>query len=87
MVTSLQHFAGLNPRGYRHVQHIGRPLAAANTIASGPPGPKSVLDGDCLLTFLNLSFAQQQELASAVGSNVERIMDDLLSVLSQMNYF
>ena len=87
MVTSLQHVGGLNPRGYRHVPHSTRPLATASTIASGPPGPKFILDGDLLLGFLNLSFVQQQELAHATGSNVERIMDDILEVTNRFNYF
>ncbi len=66
---------------------MGRPLASANTIASGPPGPKSVLDGDLLASYLQLSVTQQHELAKAVGSNRDRILDDLVEVGSRMNYF
>ena len=62
-------------------------MAAANTIASGPPGPKSILDGYLLMTFLNLSYGQQQELAKAVGSNVDRILDDLLEIERRVRYF
>ena len=87
IVTSQQHAAGLNPRGYRHVHHHSRPLAAANTITSGPPGPKSILDGDLLTMYLNLSYAQQLELAKATGSNIDRIYDDLLELSSRVGYF
>lgn len=86
MVTSLQHAAGLNPRGYRHVHQVNRPLAS-HSIASGPPGPKSILDGSLLSEFLNLSYAQQLELAKAVGSNVDRIMDDLLEISKAFKHF
>ena len=87
MVTGLQHVGGLNPRGFRHVQHLGRPLAAANNVVSGPPGPKSILDGSLLIHYLDLGFAQQQELAHAVGSSVDRILDDLIQMTRSLPYF
>jgi hypothetical protein len=40
-----------------------------------------------LTEFLNLSYAQQLELAKAVGSNVDRIMDDLLEISKALKHF
>lgn len=68
------------------MHQASRPLAS-HSIASGPPGPKSILDGTLLSEFLNLSFAQQLELAKAVGSNVDRIMDDLLEISRALKHF
>jgi len=41
---------------------------------------KGVLDGDLLLQFLDLSLVQQEELASAIGSTVDLILDSLLEL-------
>jgi hypothetical protein len=70
----------------RHVHQVNRPLAS-HSIASGPPGPKSILDGSLLSEFLDLSYAQQLELAKAVGSNIDRIMDDLLEISKAFKHF
>jgi hypothetical protein len=39
---------------------------------------KGVLDGDILLQFLDLPRLQQEELASAVGSTVDLVMENLV---------
>ncbi|KAI8851683.1 CPSF A subunit region-domain-containing protein [Chytridium lagenaria] len=85
MVNSLQHHAGLNPRGYRQLRHRMRPLTTA--LSSGPPGPRFILDGDLLSQYHSLSYEQQKELANAVGSTVERNIDDLLEATAGTDYF
>jgi hypothetical protein len=85
MVNTLQHHAGLNPRGFRQVQQKYRPLGSSTT--TGPPGPRSVLDGDLLYRYSSLSVLQQRELAKGVGSTVDRIMDDLVEMVHGTEYF
>ncbi|KAJ3110285.1 Cleavage and polyadenylation specificity factor subunit 1 [Phlyctochytrium bullatum] len=86
MVNSLQHHAGLNPRGFRQIKYRLRPLSTSLT-ASGPPGPKFVLDGDLLYQYLSLGIDQQRELAAAVGSTVERGVDDLVEAMEGTELF
>ena len=57
-----------------------KPLTAL--VTTGPPGPKSVLDGNLLCIFLSLSLDQQKDLARGVGSTVERIIDDICKYLN-----
>ncbi|KAJ3061040.1 hypothetical protein HDU98_003048 [Podochytrium sp. JEL0797] len=85
MVNSLQPLAGLNPRGFRQLQTRNKLLALS--VSSGPPGPKSILDGDLLFQYLAIPVPVQQDIAKGVGSSVERIMDDLLEVMTGTDYF
>ncbi|KAI9344303.1 CPSF A subunit region-domain-containing protein [Obelidium mucronatum] len=82
LVNNLQPLAGLNPRGYRQIQTRNKPV-----ISSGPPGPKSILDGDLLFQYLWIPVPLQKDIAKGVGSTVERIIDDLLEVMSGTEYF
>ncbi|KAJ3403781.1 Cleavage and polyadenylation specificity factor subunit 1 [Chytriomyces hyalinus] len=84
MVTNIQPLAGLNPRGYRQAQLRNKPLSTLT--GSGPPGPKSILDGDLLLAYISLPILQQREIAKGVGSSVERIIDDLIEVFTGTDY-
>ena len=86
MVTNLQHLAGLNPRGSKQVSLRVRPLGVSGAMM-GPPGPKGILDGDLLFEYASLSGPQQRELAKAIGSNEDRLMDDLLEVIAGTDYF
>lgn len=54
---------------------------------TGPPGPRGILDGDMLYRFTQLSLAHQRELAKAVGSREDRVMDDLLELAISLEYF
>lgn len=86
MVTQIPPQAGLNPRGFRSLQLPVKPLNVAGALR-GPAGPRGVLDGDYLATYLNLSLAQQYELAQAIGSTEVRILNDLLQFSSEFAYF
>ncbi|KAL2918252.1 mRNA cleavage and polyadenylation factor subunit [Polyrhizophydium stewartii] len=85
MVTNLEHAAGLNPRGFRQLQQRVRSIALSGFM--GPPGPRGILDGDLLFDYAQLSRAQQRGLANAIGSNDDRLLDDLLEVLAGADYF
>ncbi|KAI8928665.1 CPSF A subunit region-domain-containing protein [Entophlyctis helioformis] len=86
MVTNLEFAAGLNPRGYRQVQQRVRPLALS--VVMGPPGPRGILDGDLLFQYISsLSLTQQRDLAKAIGSRDDRLVDDILEVAAGMDYF
>ncbi|KAJ3141416.1 Cleavage and polyadenylation specificity factor subunit 1 [Physocladia obscura] len=85
MVNNLQPLAGLNPRGFRQIQTRHKPLTTL--ITAGPPGPKSVLDGDFIMNFFAMSVSMQRDIARGVGSSVERIIDDILEVYTGTDYF
>ncbi|KAJ3323017.1 Cleavage and polyadenylation specificity factor subunit 1 [Boothiomyces sp. JEL0866] len=82
MVTHLEHYAGLNPRGYRQLKLPIRSIYS-NPILTGPPGPRGILDGDMLYRYLNLSVTNQREMAKAVGSRDDRVIDDLLELMRE----
>ncbi len=85
MVTELQHYAGLNPRGFRQARVFPKPVISS--IGTGLPGPRSILDGDLLWRFIQLPVSKQYQLASAIGSNRDLILDDLLEIVSGMEHF
>jgi cleavage and polyadenylation specificity factor subunit 1 len=41
---------------------------------------KGVIDGDLVMKFADLARADQEDLASAIGSTVEMILDNLLEL-------
>ncbi len=86
MVTHVEHHAGLNPRGFRQL-YLPYHLLAATTAVSGPPGPKGILDGDLTNEFKSLPSDKQYELAKAIGSKPDRILDDLLDLEVILEYF
>jgi hypothetical protein len=86
MVTHLEHYAGLNPRGFRQII-LPTKSVHSNSIVTGPPGPRGILDGDLLYRFCQLSSVHQRELAKAVGSREDRVLDDLLEVTKALEYF
>ncbi|KAI8813010.1 CPSF A subunit region-domain-containing protein, partial [Cladochytrium replicatum] len=97
MVDSVQPIAGLNPRAFRQIQHKTRPQYAGSTTSSysiissgmgGMPGARSILDGDYLHQYIStLSSQAQAELAGAIGTEKNTVMDDLLEVLSGVEHF
>ena len=86
MVTHLEHPAGLNPRGFRQIKLPHKSIHAASFV-TGPPGPRGILDGDLLNRFLHLPLVYQRELAKAIGSKDDRILDDLLELAISLEYF
>jgi hypothetical protein len=86
MVAHLEHHAGLNPRGFRQIRLPHKSIHAASFL-TGPPGPRGILDGDLLNRFLHLPLVYQRELAKAIGSKDDRILDDLLEISITLEYF
>ncbi|KAI8903088.1 CPSF A subunit region-domain-containing protein [Gorgonomyces haynaldii] len=86
MVTQLQHLCGLNPRGFRHLSAPERYLNATSVV-TGPPGPRGILDGNLISVFKNLPVNKQNDLAKAIGSRPERLLDDLLDLKISTSYF
>lgn len=82
MVNQRQHYAGLNPRGFRQADLRQRPV-----IPAGPPGPKVILDGNLIFEFTQLSIRQREELARSIGSNVDVLMDDLLELITGIEFY
>ncbi|KAI9205850.1 CPSF A subunit region-domain-containing protein [Polychytrium aggregatum] len=87
MVQNIQHAAALNPRGFRQLQLRSQYLGATSSINTGLPGPKFILDGDLIYRYSSFSKSTQRELAKGIGSEVERIMDDLLEVTGGTDFF
>ncbi|CAK8674598.1 unnamed protein product [Clavelina lepadiformis] len=71
MVGGLQHIAGLNPKGFRHIRSQQRALI--NPM-------KNILDGDLLWKFKNLSHLERHELSKKIGTTPEQILDDLMDI-------
>lgn len=86
MVTHLEHHAGLNPRGFRQINLPIKSIHASSTI-TGPPGPRGVLDGDLIFRYLEFSLVHQRELAKAIGTRDDRVIDDLLELKMLLEYF
>ena len=86
MVTQLEHLAGLNPRGFRLIR-LPEKSVYSDSVLTGPPGPRGMLDGDLLYQFCRLSSIYQRELAKAVGSEENRVLDDLLELSRLLEYF
>jgi plasmid maintenance system antidote protein VapI len=48
---------------------------------------KSILDGEILYQYLNLSKIEQADLAKVIGTSVERIIEDLLEIQIGIDVF
>jgi cleavage and polyadenylation specificity factor subunit 1 len=70
MVNALPHVGAFNPRGFR--------LVEARGWAQGRK--KGTLDGELLWRFAGLSVGKQEDLASAIGTSREMVLESLLEV-------
>ncbi|KAJ3080544.1 Cleavage and polyadenylation specificity factor subunit 1 [Rhizoclosmatium hyalinum] len=66
---------------------VGTGMCRGEDLTARPPGPKSILDGDLLFQYLSIPVSLQRDIAKGVGSSVERIIDDLLEVMTGTDYF
>jgi len=48
---------------------------------------KSILDGDLIFEFPSLAQNRQREMTKQIGTSVERVMDDLLTMQVALDYF
>lgn len=68
LTNSLEHTAGLNPRGYRTIRTISRDLRNPS---------RSIIDGDLVFSFSDLSVTDKAEFSRKIGTSTAEIMDDL----------
>jgi cleavage and polyadenylation specificity factor subunit 1 len=77
MVVDVQHYCGLNPRGWGHVKIRKRELV-------GGVGGKMIVDGSLVGMFYGLGIRQQTELAKGGGGKFKEELD---GVLEGCDYF
>ena len=75
MSNALENNCGLSHRAWRLYRRSAR-----RSGCRGNDRKRGVLDGTILFRFLDLNLIQQEELASAIGSTVNLIMDNLLEL-------
>ncbi|KAL7147541.1 hypothetical protein ABFS83_06G114300 [Erythranthe nasuta] len=68
LVDSVSHFAGLNPRSFRHFHSNGK---------AHRPGPDSIVDCELLFNFEMLRLEEQIEIAQQIGTTRTQIMSSL----------
>ena len=68
LTNSLEHTAGLNPRGYRTIRSLSRDLRNP---------ARGIIDGDLVFAFSDLPAVDKAEFARKIGTNAAEIMDDL----------
>ena len=68
LLTSIPHFAGLNPKGFRTNKTRRKELSNPN---------RGIIDGQLVFKFTDLPFAQRSEIAKKIGTKPIDIMDDL----------
>ena len=75
MVNALESDCSLSQRAWRLYRRTPRRGGCRSNDRK-----KGVIDGDLLLLYTDLSVADQEDLASAIGSTVDLILDNLLEL-------
>jgi len=75
LANALESDCALNPRAWRLFRRTPRRGGCRNNDRR-----KGVIDGDLVIQFCDLPTADQEDLASAIGSTVELIIDNLLEL-------
>jgi len=75
MSNALESHGGLSHRGWRLYRRAPRRGGCRNNDRK-----KGVIDGDLIIKYTDLSLPEQEDLASAIGSTVELIVDNLLEL-------
>jgi cleavage and polyadenylation specificity factor subunit 1 len=75
MANALESDCGLNQRAYRLYRRSSRRGGCRNNDRK-----KGVIDGDFVTRYTDLSLVDQEDLASAIGSTVDLILDNLLEI-------
>ncbi|KXS16802.1 hypothetical protein M427DRAFT_55141 [Gonapodya prolifera JEL478] len=84
LISGAQQVAGLNPKAFRRLRSTSASfLSSPSTVSRGA----NILDGNVMEMFSNLSVRRQREIAKSVGSNVERVVDDLLEIDLSTEWF
>lgn len=77
MSTTIKSTCGLNPREHRSIKTFHHKLEQK----------KNVLDGTMIWKFANLEASLQEELATAMGTSADIVLDNLSELDSMMNFF
>ena len=75
MANAMESDCALNPRAWRLFRRTPRRGGCRNNDRR-----KGVIDGDLVIQYCDLPTADQEDLASAIGSTVELIMDNLVEL-------
>jgi hypothetical protein len=75
MANALDSNCALNPRAWRLYRRTPRRGGCRTNDRK-----KSTIDGDLVFQFADLALAEQEDLASAIGSTVDLILDNILEV-------
>ena len=78
MSTTVPTSCGLNPRQFRQLKCSRQRLEKTN---------KGILDGNLLWQFANLEGSLQEELAFAMGTTADIILDNLLEIDMLNSFF
>ena len=75
LANALESSASLSPRAWRLYRRSNSRGGCRNNERK-----KGVIDGDLVLQYADLSILDQEDLASAIGSTVDLILDNLLEI-------
>ena len=75
LANALESSASLSPRAWRLYRRRNSRGGCRNNERK-----KGVIDGDLVLQYADLSILDQEDLASAIGSTVDLILDNLLEI-------
>lgn len=78
MVHLLPQKAGLNPKAFRQQAHDEHRRLGTSA--------RSILDGDFLLQFMELSKVHQRELSKGIGSSIDKIYEDFAEIEDLMQF-
>lgn len=78
LVTHIPHTCGLNPKAFRALHSQRKYLMNPH---------KSILDGDLLWKYLNLSVMEKCELAKKIGTTADQVMEDLSEIDKYTSHF
>ncbi|XP_057671339.1 cleavage and polyadenylation specificity factor subunit 1 [Diorhabda carinulata] len=78
LVSQGAHIAGLNPKAFRTYKSWRK-------LQYNPA--RSVIDGDLVWNFLNLSITEKLEVSKKIGTKVEELVEDLTDIHKLTNHF
>ena len=96
MYTQIAHRAGLHPKAYRLFYTgatgmdqglVGSNAAGANTVIVHKSCKKKVIDGQLLWRYIHLDSGMQRDLARQIGSQADKIIDNLQEIQEHCFYF
>ncbi|CAG9827412.1 unnamed protein product [Diabrotica balteata] len=78
LVSQGAHIAGLNPKAFRTFKSWRK-------LQSNPA--RSIIDGDLVWNFLNLSLTEKSEVSKKIGTKMEELVEDLTDIHKLTNHF